>query len=161
MRLLCAGVLSAVMSAASYGQVPFERIVNADKEPGNWLTYSRDLLGHRYSPLNEITSENVANLKVKWAFQFPSEQERGISNRRGWRHVRYRAKLGGCAGRAHGTPALELESRDPEELSQHRFWKSQPRTGGARQQTLRGNSGLLFGGAGFEKRGGALEREGR
>src|ERR1700680_1551268 len=73
MRVFCAGLLSAVLSATAFGQVPFERIVNAYKEAGNWLTYSRDLLGHRFSPLNEITTENVRNLKVKWAFQFPNE----------------------------------------------------------------------------------------
>jgi len=74
MRAILGLLLSAVFSVAAFGQVPFERIVNADKEPGNWLTYSRDLLGHRFSPLKEITTENVANLKVKWAFQFPNDR---------------------------------------------------------------------------------------
>jgi alcohol dehydrogenase (cytochrome c) len=50
--------------------VPFTRIVNADQEPGNWLTYSRTLDGHRYSPLNEINAENVSKLRVRWAYQF-------------------------------------------------------------------------------------------
>src|SRR5436189_542741 len=57
--------------SAAFAQVPFERIVNADKEPGNWLTYSRDFQGHRFSPLSEINTQNVSALKVKWAFQFP------------------------------------------------------------------------------------------
>src|SRR5215472_9741043 len=57
--------------ALAFGQVPFERILNADNEPGNWLTYSRNYQGHRFSPLAEITTENVASLKVKWAYQFP------------------------------------------------------------------------------------------
>jgi alcohol dehydrogenase (cytochrome c) len=74
MKLVCVALLSAAFCAATFGQVPFERIVNADQEPGNWLTYSRDLLGHRFSPLDEITTANVANLKVKWAFQFPSDR---------------------------------------------------------------------------------------
>ncbi len=52
--------------------MPYERIVNADKEPGNWLTYSRNYQGHRYSPLGEITTANVSGLKVKWALQFSS-----------------------------------------------------------------------------------------
>src|SRR5215475_4361611 len=55
---------------STFAQVPFERIANADKEPGNWLTYSRDLQGHRFSPLTEINTQNVSRLKVKWAFQF-------------------------------------------------------------------------------------------
>ncbi len=59
--------------SAAFAQVPFERIANADKEPGNWLTYSRDLRGHRFSPLTEINTQNVSRLKVKWAFQFLDE----------------------------------------------------------------------------------------
>ena len=59
---------------ATFAQVPFERIVNADKEPGNWLTYSRDLQGHRFSPLTEINTQNVSQIKVKWAFQFPDDR---------------------------------------------------------------------------------------
>jgi len=68
MRVLILLVLSASFVRA---QVPFTRIVDADKEPGNWLTYSRTLDGHRYSPLTEINAQNVANLHVKWAHQFP------------------------------------------------------------------------------------------
>ncbi|HYY73129.1 MAG TPA: PQQ-dependent dehydrogenase, methanol/ethanol family, partial [Candidatus Bathyarchaeia archaeon] len=60
--------------SATFAQVPFERIINADKEPGNWLTYSRNLQGHRFSPLNEINAQNISRLKVKWAFQFPDQR---------------------------------------------------------------------------------------
>jgi alcohol dehydrogenase (cytochrome c) len=52
-------------------QVPYDRILNANREPGNWLTYSGNYLGHRFSPLDEIKVRNVAGLKVKWAYQFP------------------------------------------------------------------------------------------
>jgi alcohol dehydrogenase (cytochrome c) len=69
-RLTLLTMLACGWSTAS-AQVPFERIVNADTEPGNWLTYSRNLQGHRFSPLAEITVANVGNLKVKWAYQFP------------------------------------------------------------------------------------------
>ena len=68
MKLLAHFLLSC---SAAFAQIPFERIVNADKEPGNWLTYSRDLQGQRFSPLTEINTENVSRLKVQWAFQFP------------------------------------------------------------------------------------------
>ncbi len=63
--------LIVLLSLCAYGQVPFERIANADKEPGSWLTYSRNLQGHRFSPLTEITPANVGRLRVKWAYQFP------------------------------------------------------------------------------------------
>jgi len=62
MRLLALFLLAATVVSA---QVPFERIVNADKEPGNWLTYSRTLDGKRFSPLSEINNQNVSQLKVK------------------------------------------------------------------------------------------------
>jgi alcohol dehydrogenase (cytochrome c) len=49
--------------------VPFERIVAADKEPGNWLTYSRNYTGQRYSPLDQIHGGNVGKLRVAWMYQ--------------------------------------------------------------------------------------------
>jgi len=60
-----------LFASALCAQVPYERIVNADREPGSWLTYSRNYLGHRYSPLDQITPGNVAGLKVKWTYQLP------------------------------------------------------------------------------------------
>ena len=42
-----------------FGQVTFDRILAADKEPENWLTYSGSVLGQRYSLLDEITPKNV------------------------------------------------------------------------------------------------------
>jgi alcohol dehydrogenase (cytochrome c) len=53
---------------ACAAQVPYERI--AAGEPGNWLTYSGNYAGHRFSPLQEITPANVADLRVKWVYQF-------------------------------------------------------------------------------------------
>jgi len=49
--------------------VPFERILNADKEPGNWLTYSRNYSGQRYSPLDQINTGNVAKMRLAWMSQ--------------------------------------------------------------------------------------------
>lgn len=66
MRLNGAFLLASALAA----QVPYERIVNADREPGSWLTYSRNYSGHRFSPLTHITPANVAGLKVKWAYQY-------------------------------------------------------------------------------------------
>ena len=69
MRLL----VLLLFSASALAQVPFDRVLHADKDPGSWLTYSRTYDGQRFSPLTEITPANVANLKVKWAYQFPDE----------------------------------------------------------------------------------------
>jgi alcohol dehydrogenase (cytochrome c) len=62
--------LLALAAPLAVAQVPFERIVNADNEPGNWLSYSRTLDGQRYSPLTEVNTQNVAKLRVRWAYQF-------------------------------------------------------------------------------------------
>lgn len=69
------GVGLAALAAAAislYGQglpITYERLLHADKEPGNWLMYSRTYDGHRYSPLDQINRENVERLQVKWLFQ--------------------------------------------------------------------------------------------
>src|SRR5437870_6767445 len=50
-------------------QVTFERIRHAESEPGNWLTYSGDYSAHRYSALDQITPQNVKNLRPLWVHQ--------------------------------------------------------------------------------------------
>src|SRR5262249_44860093 len=49
--------------------VPYERLRDANKEPGNWLTYSRDYSGQRYSPLDQINTGNVGKLRMAWMRQ--------------------------------------------------------------------------------------------
>ena len=56
-------------AAALAAQVTYERILNADKEPGNWLTYSRTYDSNHYTPLAGIRRENVKDLELKWVFQ--------------------------------------------------------------------------------------------
>src|SRR5215472_8266416 len=53
-------------------QVSFDRLLHADKEPQNWLTYSGNVWGQRYSPLTQITTANVKNLELQWAWQAKS-----------------------------------------------------------------------------------------
>src|ERR1700677_1391248 len=50
--------------------VSFQRILNAHKEPQNWLTYWGDYQGTHYSRLKSITAENVKTLQAQWSFQF-------------------------------------------------------------------------------------------
>ncbi len=71
MKIVLATVLAAFAGCSASAQVPFDRIRNAPKDAGNWLTYSGNLAGQRFSPLNELTPANIAQLKVKWAYQFP------------------------------------------------------------------------------------------
>ena len=50
-------------------QVTFERIVNAAREPHNWLSYSATPDNQRYSRLDSINTSNVANLELEWVWQ--------------------------------------------------------------------------------------------
>ena len=50
-------------------KVPYERIRDAQKEPGNWLTYSGNYAGQRYSTLDQINTSNVGKLRVAWVHQ--------------------------------------------------------------------------------------------
>ena len=55
--------------AALQAQVTHERLLNAAKEPQNWLTYSGGFAGQRYSTLSQITPANVKDLTLQWGFQ--------------------------------------------------------------------------------------------
>ena len=67
MRTLILLVIPAALLAQV--DVPWERIRDANKEPGNWLTYSRDYSGQRYSPLDQVNSGNVNRLHIAWMRQ--------------------------------------------------------------------------------------------
>jgi alcohol dehydrogenase (cytochrome c) len=63
-------VALAVMPLAGQGlPVTYERLVKADQEPGNWLTYSNSYNSWRFSRLDQINTQTVKNLQVKWLFQ--------------------------------------------------------------------------------------------
>jgi len=49
--------------------VPFERVLSANREPQNWLTYSGSLNSQRHSGLMQINPENARDLVLKWVFQ--------------------------------------------------------------------------------------------
>ena len=71
---------------------------------GDWPMFNRDLSGTRFSPLKQITTGNVANLKLAWTYQLRTEAERnragrrrrnrrlfpGHAHRRQWSDVHYR-----------------------------------------------------------------------
>ena len=55
-------------------QVTFERLLEADQEPQNWLTYSGTNSAERHSRLEQVTPENVSELELEWVFQAQSLQ---------------------------------------------------------------------------------------
>ena len=68
-RLLVMLAMLVVLADSLPAQVSFERILNAVKEPHNWLTYSGTYTGQRYSTLAQITPANAGELELKWVFQ--------------------------------------------------------------------------------------------
>src|SRR5262252_3993969 len=62
-------VVAAGVLVRAQQPVTFDRLLRADREPQNWMTYSGGLASHRYSLLTQITPANVKNLELQWVFQ--------------------------------------------------------------------------------------------
>jgi alcohol dehydrogenase (cytochrome c) len=84
-----AWILSAVAAAqqgppvvnreANVTPVPFERILRANQEPQNWLTYSGTTMSQRHSLLGQITPDNAKDLTLKWVFQSRSIEKHEVT----------------------------------------------------------------------------------
>ncbi|MDE0167787.1 MAG: PQQ-dependent dehydrogenase, methanol/ethanol family [Bryobacterales bacterium] len=72
-----AAILPAALICAQFAiaQVPYERLRNADQEPGSWLTYSGAYHGQRFSKLDQISTGNVADLRAVWVYQVEGSGE--------------------------------------------------------------------------------------
>src|SRR6266511_3979535 len=55
---------------AEWASVTDDRLLNADKDPNNWLMYYRTYNGWRYSPLSQVNRQTVRKLVPKWIFSF-------------------------------------------------------------------------------------------
>jgi PQQ-dependent dehydrogenase (methanol/ethanol family) len=53
-----------------------QRLVQADAEPGSWMSYGRTYGEQRYSPLTQVNDQNVGGLGLAWSYDL--ETERGI-----------------------------------------------------------------------------------
>ena len=60
---------SDATEAPAFTPVTAERLVNAEAEPHNWLTYSGNYKAQRYSGLDQIDRRNVAGLEIAWVYQ--------------------------------------------------------------------------------------------
>jgi quinohemoprotein ethanol dehydrogenase len=54
--------------------VTAERLANADKDTGNWLTYGRTYSEQRYSPLTSIDTANVGKLGLAWSLDLDTHR---------------------------------------------------------------------------------------
>jgi alcohol dehydrogenase (cytochrome c) len=71
-RALIICLIVSLFSIQAPAQVTFERLVNSAREPQNWMTYSGDYSGKRFSRLDQINTANVHSLTAKWAYQLGS-----------------------------------------------------------------------------------------
>ena len=59
-------------------ELGWERLINSDREPQNWLSYGGNYSAHRYSSLDQINRGNVGQLAPAW--MFPTGELRGGLN---------------------------------------------------------------------------------
>ena len=86
-RWTSAGAVKAISAAAFVGfasqaisaDVTWDRLLNADKDPNNWVMYHGDFTGWHFSGLDQINTGNVNNLKLAWQHT-PGSSKRGIQS---------------------------------------------------------------------------------
>src|SRR2546427_229752 len=66
--LVLSSLLLALPSPGRGADVSDARLLNAERDAGNWLMYNRTYAGWRFSPLDQISTANVKKLVPKWIF---------------------------------------------------------------------------------------------
>jgi alcohol dehydrogenase (cytochrome c) len=74
---LVALAVSGAVRAAGAADMSFERALNADKEPQNWLLHHKNYQGHRFSALKEVNTDTVANLRLAFTIGLGGLQSGG------------------------------------------------------------------------------------
>ena len=69
-----AALLSSPLTAA---EVTFDRLKNAESEPGNWLTNHKTYDARRFSTLDQINQANIKNLHVAFVVQLGGTEPGG------------------------------------------------------------------------------------
>lgn len=56
------------------GMVDSKRLIQANDEPGNWMSHGRTYSEERFSPLSQINEGNVAKLGLAWYYDLKTER---------------------------------------------------------------------------------------
>jgi quinohemoprotein ethanol dehydrogenase len=51
-----------------------QRIINADREPSNWMSHGRTYDEQRFSPLTQITERNIKDLNLTWFYNLDTDR---------------------------------------------------------------------------------------
>lgn len=62
-------LLLSLFVGGVHGQVSYEQLLADEQNPDDWLSYSGGYKSERFSPLSQINTDNVSELKVLWAYQ--------------------------------------------------------------------------------------------
>src|ERR1700693_837410 len=71
-HFLATVTICGLFGASAPAQVSFDRLVRAQREPQNWLTYNGNLGSTHHSAIDQINAANVGNLDLKWVSQAQS-----------------------------------------------------------------------------------------
>ena len=71
-RLLLLCALAACGAPDSVDRVDDARLLVADRDSANWLTYGRTYSEQRFSPLRQISDSTVARLGLVWSHELPT-----------------------------------------------------------------------------------------
>ncbi len=74
LAFLCVYVSCSAASGQDTPDLPrgvhYQRLLHAADEPANWIMYSGQYNGQRFSRLTDLNDKNVKDLRVKWVRQF-------------------------------------------------------------------------------------------
>src|SRR5690242_19589282 len=68
-RAAAIALLLAAGTVVIARQITDARLLHPENVPQNWLMYSENYFGQRYSPLRQIDATNVKNLEMQWLYQ--------------------------------------------------------------------------------------------
>jgi alcohol dehydrogenase (cytochrome c) len=77
---LCMFLTLSLVVQPALAQVTYDRLLHAEQEPQNWLTYSGGYASNRYSMLTQINRNNVKNLQVKWVYHPTGPEDAKMEN---------------------------------------------------------------------------------
>ncbi len=69
-------LLVALACAPGDGAIDLDRLRQADDEPDQWMALGRTYRGDRFSPLDQITTDNVTSLGFAWEYEARSRRGR-------------------------------------------------------------------------------------
>src|SRR5690349_7334226 len=108
MRVRYASALALVAMLPTLAQTP------KPNSAADWPMYNRDQAGTRYSPLTQIDTNNVPNLKVAWSYRLSDPQAARGAPARGAAPAVQEQAQGGGGGRGGGRGGAAAPTANPE-----------------------------------------------